>query len=80
MNPMNREIPPQETHYFASFLLKRDIELDQVETLEDDDLEKLIAETKTISTIDETVNRHKRLMAAYFYEYALLKYQKRIRE
>ena len=77
---MNREIPPQETHYFASFLLKRDIELDQVETLEDDELEKLIAETKTIAFIDTDVKRHKKLMAAYFYEYALLKYQKRIRE
>jgi len=77
---MNREIPPQETHYFASFLLKRDIELDQIETLEDDELEKLIAETKTIAFIDTEVKRHKKLMAAYFYEYALLKYQKRIRE
>ena len=77
---MNREIPLQESHYFASFLLKRDIELDQIETLDDDELEKLIAETKTIAFLDTDVNRHKRLMAAYFYEYALLKYQKRIRE
>ena len=77
---MNREIPPQETHYFASFLLKRDIELDQIETLDDDELEKLIAETKTIAFIDTEVKRHKKLMAAYFYEYAQLKYQKRIRE
>tara|TARA_Y100001937_G_scaffold58339_1_gene79960 strand:- start:1172 stop:1405 length:234 start_codon:yes stop_codon:yes gene_type:complete len=77
---MNREIPLQESHYFASFLLKRDIELDQIETLEDDELEKLIAETKTIAFIDTDVKRHKKLMAAYFYEYALLKYQKRIRE
>ena len=77
---MNREIPLQESHYFASFLLKRDIELDQIETLEDDELEKLIAETKTIAFIDTEVKRHKKLMAAYFYEYALLKYQKRIRE
>ena len=77
---MNREIPQQETHYFASFLLKRDIELDQIETLDDDELEKLIAETKTIAFIDTEVKRHKKLMAAYFYEYALLKYQKRIRE
>ena len=77
---MNREIPLQESHYFASFLLKRDIELDQIETLEDDELEKLIAETKTIAFLDTDVNRHKRLMAAYFYEYALLKYQKRIRD
>ena len=77
---MNREIPLQESHYFASFLLKRDIELDQIETLEDDELEKLIAETKTIAFIDTDVKRHKKLMAAYFYEYALLKYQKRIRD
>ena len=77
---MNREIPLQESHYFTSFLLKRDIELDQVETLSDDELEKLIAETKTIAFIDTEVKRHKKLMAAYFYEYALLKYQKRIRE
>ena len=77
---MNREIPLQESHYFASFLLKRDIELDQIETLEDDELEKLIAETKTIAFIDTEVKRHKKLMAAYFYEYALLKYQKRIRD
>ena len=77
---MNREIPLQESHYFASFLLKRDIELDQIETLEDDELEKLIAETKTIAFLDTDVNRHKRLMAAYFYEYALLKYQNRFRE
>ena len=77
---MNREIPLQESHYFASFLLKRDIELDQIETLDDDELEKLIAETKTIAFIDTDVKRHKKLMAAYFYEYALLKYQKRIRE
>ena len=77
---MNREIPLQESHYFPSFLLKRDIELDQIETLEDDELEKLIAETKTIAFIDTEVKRHKKLMAAYFYEYALLKYQKRNRE
>jgi hypothetical protein len=77
---MNREIPLQESHYFTSFLLKRDIELDQVETLSDDDLEKFIAETKTIALIDTEVKRHKKLMAAYFYEYALLKYQKRIRD
>ena len=77
---MNREIPLQESHYFTSFLLKRDIELDQVETLSDDELEKFIAETKTIALIDTEVKRHKKLMAAYFYEYALLKYQKRIRE
>jgi len=77
---MNREIPLQESHYFTSFLLKRDIELDQVETLSDDDLEKFIAETKTIALLDTEVKRHKKLMAAYFYEYALLKYQKRIRE
>ena len=77
---MNREIPLQESHYFTSFLLKKDIELDQVETLSDDELEKFIAETKTIALIDTEVKRHKKLMAAYFYEYALLKYQKRIRE
>jgi len=77
---MNREIPLQESHYFTSFLLKRDIELDQVETLSDDELEKFIAETKTIALLDTEVKRHKKLMAAYFYEYALLKYQKRIRE
>tara|TARA_B100000902_G_scaffold278248_1_gene264128 strand:+ start:224 stop:457 length:234 start_codon:yes stop_codon:yes gene_type:complete len=77
---MNREIPLQESHYFTSFLLKRDIELDQVETLSDDELEKFIAETKTIALIDTEVKRHKKLMAAYFYEYALLKYQKRIRD
>jgi len=77
---MNREIPLQESHYFTSFLLKRDIELDQVETLSDDELEKFIAETKTIAFIDTEVKRHKKLMAAYFYEYALLKYQKRIRD
>jgi len=77
---MNREIPLQESHYFTSFLLKRDIELDQVETLSDDELEKFIAETKTIALLDTEVKRHKKLMAAYFYEYALLKYQKRIRD
>ena len=77
---MNREIPLQESHYFTSFLLKKDIELDQVETLSDDELEKFIAETKTIALIDTEVKRHKKLMAAYFYEYALLKYQKRIRD
>ena len=77
---MNREIPLQESHYFTSFLLKRDIELDQVETLSDDELEKFIAGTKTIALLDTEVKRHKKLMAAYFYEYALLKYQKRIRD
>ena len=77
---MNREIPLQESRYFASFLLKKDVELDQGESLSDDDLEKFIAETKTIAFIDTDVKRHKKLMAAYFSEYALLKYQKRIRE
>lgn len=76
----NKEIPYQETFYFNSYLLKKDVALDLVDELNDDDLEKLIAETKTIAFLDTDVNRHKRLMAAYFYEYALLKYQKRIRE
>ena len=39
-----REVPMQESHYFSSYLLKRDIELDQVETLSDDDLDRLIAD------------------------------------
>ena len=48
-----------------------------MESLSDDDLEKFIAETKTIALLDTEVKRHKKLMASYFYEYALLKYQKR---
>ena len=52
---MNREIPTQESRYFASFLLKKDVELDQVESLSDADLEKFIAETKTIAFIDTDV-------------------------
>jgi len=67
-----REVPMQESHYFASYLLKRDIELDQVETLSDDELDRLIAETKVTSKDRETP-RLRKAMAAYFYEYAMRK-------
>ena len=76
---MNREIPPQESHYFVSYLLKREIELDQVETLPDDELDRLIAETKVTSKDRETP-RLRKTMAAYFYEYAMRKAEKRDRE
>ena len=76
---MNREIPLQESHYFVSYLLKREIELDQVETLPDDELDRLIAETKVTSKDRETP-RLRKTMAAYFYEYAMRKAEKRDRE
>ena len=73
-----REVPMQESHYFSSYLLKRDIELDQVETLTDDELDRLIAETKVTSKDRETP-RLRKTMAAYFYEYAMRKAEKRDR-
>ena len=76
---MVKEVPPQEAHYFASYLLKRDIELDQVETLTEDELDRLIAETKVTSKDRETP-RLRKTMAAYFYEYAMRKAEKRDRE
>ena len=75
---MVKEVPPQESHYFASYLLKRDIELDQVETLNEDELDRLIAETKVTSKDRETP-RLRKTMAAYFYEYAMRKAEKRDR-
>lgn len=71
-----REVPMQESHYFSSYLLKRDIELDQVETLSDDELDRLIAETKVTSKDRETP-RLRKTIAAYFYEYAMRKALKR---
>tara|TARA_Y100001938_G_scaffold66419_1_gene92323 strand:- start:357 stop:626 length:270 start_codon:yes stop_codon:yes gene_type:complete len=76
---LQRETPMQESHYFASYLLKREIELDQVETLSDDELDRLIAETKVTSKDRETP-RLRKTMAAYFYEYAMRKAEKRDRE
>ena len=76
---MVKEVPPQESHYFASYLLKRDIELDQVESLPDDELDRLIDETKVTSKDRETP-RLRKTMAAYFYEYAMRKAEKRDRE
>tara|TARA_R100001443_G_scaffold81375_1_gene88298 strand:- start:30 stop:299 length:270 start_codon:yes stop_codon:yes gene_type:complete len=73
---LQREIPMQESHYFSSYLLKRDIELDQVETLTDDDLDRLIAETKVTSK-DREAPRLRKTIAAYFYEYAMRKAFKR---
>ena len=70
--PLQRDTPLQESHYFASYLLKRDIELDEVETLTDDELDRLIAETKVTSKDRETP-RLRKTMAAYFYEYAMRK-------
>ena len=67
-----REVPMQESHYFSSYLLKRDIELDQVETLSEDELDRLIAETKVTSKDRETP-RIRKTIAAYFYEYAMRK-------
>tara|TARA_B100001250_G_scaffold89297_1_gene74056 strand:+ start:2303 stop:2581 length:279 start_codon:yes stop_codon:yes gene_type:complete len=77
--PLQRDIPLQESHYFASYLLKRDIELDQVETLTDDELDRLIAETKVTSK-DREAPRLRKTMAAYFYEYAMRKAEKRDRK
>ena len=76
---VQRETPMQESHYFASYLLKREIELDQVETLPDDELDRLIAETKVTSKDRETP-RLRKTMAAYFYEYAMRKAEKTDRE
>jgi len=73
---LHREVPMQESHYFSSYLLKRDIELDQVETLTDDELDRLIAETKVTSKDRETP-RLRKTIAAYFYEYAMRKALKR---
>ena len=75
---MQRETPMQESHYFASYLLKRDIELDQGESLSDDELDRLIAETKVTSKDRETP-RLRKTMAAYFYEYAMRKAEQRNR-
>lgn len=75
---LHREIPMQESHYFVSYLLKRDIELDQVETLTDDELDRLIAETKVTSK-DRDTPRLRKTIAAYFYEYAMRKAEKRDR-
>jgi len=73
---LQREIPMQESHYFSSYLLKRDIELDQVESLTDDELDRLIAETKVTSK-DRDTPRLRKTIAAYFYEYAMRKALKR---
>jgi len=76
---LHREVPMQESHYFSSYLLKRDIELDQVESLTEDELDRLIAETKVTSKDRETP-RLRKAMAAYFYEYAMRKAFRREKE
>ena len=76
---LQREIPMQESHYFSSYLLKRDIELDQVESLTEDELDRLIAETKVTSK-DRDTPRLRKTIAAYFYEYAMRKALKREKE
>ena len=76
---LHRETPMQESHYFVSYLLKRDIELNKVETLSEDELDLLIAETKVTSKDRETP-RLRKTMAAYFYEYAMRKALKREKE
>ena len=76
---MNREIPLQESRYFTSFLLKKDVELDQVESLTEDELDRLIAETKVTSK-DRDTPRLRKTIAAYFYEYAMRKALKREKE
>lgn len=79
-NQMERDVPKQESAFFNSFLLKRDLEIYEVGELGLNELELLLAETKIVTTSLYVGGAHRKLMAAYFYEYALLKYQNRTKE
>jgi hypothetical protein len=66
-------IPPQESGeiWLNSFLLKREVELDHLEELTHNELDRVIVECKTVITDMET-SRGKRLLCGYFLEKALL--------
>jgi len=66
-------IPAQESGeiWLNSFLLKREIELDHLNELSPNELDRVIAECKTVITDMET-SRGKRLLCGYFMEKALL--------
>ena len=81
-HPMERErpeVPAQETCIFNSFLLKREIIIHEIDTLSDQDLHLLIAETKSVTSPLYIGGSHKKLMASYCYEYANLIFQKRLK-
>ncbi len=72
-------VPPQETGevWFNSFLLRREVELQQLYDLPTRELDLIRAETVTLQKDNET-RRHKALIAGYFDELARLITERRI--
>ena len=66
-------IPAQESteQVFNSFLLRREVDLDRLDELSPNELDRVIAETATLIKDAET-SRGKRLVCGYFYEKAML--------
>lgn len=65
--------PGQESaeQWLNFFLLRREVELDHLDELSPNELDRVIAETATLIKDSET-SRGKRLLCGYFYEKALL--------
>tara|TARA_R100001443_G_scaffold12922_1_gene22782 strand:+ start:1038 stop:1286 length:249 start_codon:yes stop_codon:yes gene_type:complete len=58
--------------WFKSFLLKREVKLSELESLEQDELDYLMAETKARVKEDESTREFK-FIANVFYELGMLK-------
>ena len=71
--------PHARISLFLLLLTQEGYELDQVESLTEDELDRLIAETKVTSK-DRDTPRLRKTIAAYFYEYAMRKALKREKE
>ena len=58
--------------WFKSFLLKREVKLNELETLAQDELDYLMAETKA-RVKEEEITRELKFIANVFYELGMLK-------
>jgi len=58
--------------WFKSFLLKREVKLNELETLAQDELDYLMAETKARVT-EEEITRELKFIANVFYELGMIK-------
>ena len=58
--------------WFKSFLLKREVKLNELETLAQDELDYLMAETKA-RVKEEEITRELKFMANVFYELGMIK-------
>ena len=69
---MKNNLQNPDDIWFKSFLLKREVKLNELETLAQDELDYLMAETKA-RVKEEEITRELKFIANVFYELGMIK-------